>query len=254
MSRPFSIAVVGDFQRGKSSLINALLGRNAAEMGRGLSTTHENKIFELSKAVSIIDTPGFNADGQDDGTAASAIDMADVVVYVHESKALGETCADVFKRVRDNGRQMIFLLNCRNFEKWAPTENGDIVSTIDAELEVKGLKPIIVPLNGRIVTPVNILWARLGLGLMESNSQDGARDIRKVRSYAEDDLGLNVSDMSEEAFSAEMLQRSGFLPVRDFLNNLPLELLRLAVLNPQKEIDRIVDRFEAEFKKRWTAA
>ncbi len=251
MSNTLTISIVGGFQRGKSSLVNALLGRNVAEMGRGLSTTHENRLYSLSPAVSIIDTPGFDADGEDDRTAASAIDKANVVVHVHESKSLGKTCADVFKRVRDQGKQMIFLLNCRNFEKWSPDENDDIVSTIEAELETKRLKPITIPLNGRIVTPINILWARFGLGLIDSDSKEDARDIHKIRTYAEEDLDISASG---DALRAEMLKRSGFLPVRDFLKNLPLELLKHAVSNPQQEIDRIVNRFAAELKKRWFAA
>ncbi len=251
MSNDLTISVVGGFQRGKSSLVNALLGRDVAEMGRGLSTTHENSLYSLSPAVSIIDTPGFDANGKDDGTAASAIDKSDVVAYVHESKSLGETCADVFKRVREQGKQMLFLLNCRNFDKWSPDENGDIVATIEAELENKGLKSIMLPLNGCFVIPLNILWARFGLGLIDSDSKEDMRDIRKIRSYAEDDLDIAAES---GALRTEMLNRSGFLPVRDFLKNLPLELLKHAVTHPEQEIDRIVEHFAAELKKRWTAA
>lgn len=254
MSASLAIAVVGGFQRGKSTLVNCLLGRDAAEMGRGLSTTHKNRDYKLSEAVTIIDTPGFNANGEDDGTAAAAIDAANVVIYVHESKSLGETCADVFKRVREQRTQMIFLLNCRDFEKWSPDENADIVATIDAELENKSLKSIMVPINGRIVTPVNILWARFGLGMMDSKSSGDAKDIRKIRSYAEDDLDIPAQEIPEEDFREGMLCRSGFPPVRDFLRNLPLQLLKHAVANPEQEIDRIVDRFAVEFKKRWIAA
>lgn len=251
MSEVLTISIVGGFQRGKSSLVNALLGCNVAEMGRGLSTTHENSLYSLSPAVSIIDTPGFDANGEDDGTAASAIDKSDVVVYVHASNQLGQKYDDVFNRALAARKKMVFLLNCRKFEKWSPDENDDIVSTIEAELETKRLKPITIPLNGRIVTPINILWARFGLGLIDSDSKEDMRDIRKIRSYSEDDLDIAAES---GALRTEMLRRSGFLPVRDFLKNLPLELLKHAVTHPEQEINRIVDRFAAEFKKRWSAA
>ena len=61
-------------------------------------------------------------------------------------------------------------------------------------------------------------------------------------------------DLQDYEFRTEMLKRSGLLPVRDFLKNLPLELLKHAAAYPEQEIDRIIDRFAAEFKKRWSAA
>lgn len=251
MSEVLAISIVGGFQRGKSSLVNALLGRNDAEMGRGLPTTHENSLYSLSPAVSIIDTPGFNATGEDDCTAASAIDKSDVVVYVHESNQLGQKYDEVFNRALAARKKMVFLLNCLNFEKWSPDKNDDIVSTIEAELETKRLKPITIPLNGRIVTPINILWARFGLGLIDSDSQEDARDIPKIRTYAEEYLDISASG---DALRAEMLARSGFLPIRDFLKNLPLELLKHAAAHPELEIERIVNRFAEEFRRRWSAA
>ena len=160
MSRSCTIAIVGGFQRGKSTLVNALLGRDIAEMGRGLSTTHENREYSLSPAVSIIDTPGFNANEGDDGTAASAIDKADIVLYVHESKALGDACPVLFAKTKERRKHIIFLLNCCDFDKWAPSENEEIVSTIEAELHTKRILSSVLPLSGRIVYPLNVLWAR----------------------------------------------------------------------------------------------
>ena len=249
MSASFKIAVVGGFQRGKSTLVNALVGRDVAKMGRGRSTTHKNEEHPLSSTVSIIDTPGFNANKDDDGTAVSAIDMADVVVYVHESKALGAACPGIFSRTREQGKRIVFLLNCCEFEKWSPTENDDIVSSIEAELETKAILPSILPVSGRMVYPLNVLWARFGLGMEVSS-----HDAKQIRIVAEDDLDLFVGDISEDMLRAEMLQRSGFLPVRDFLKNLPLEILKHVAANPQREIERVVDRFAEELKKRWAAA
>ena len=96
------------------------------------------------------------------------------------------------------------------------------------------------------VFPINVLWAQFGLGQPISGKQ---RD--DIVEFAKTKLGL---DLEESALRAEMLQRSGFLPVRDFLKNLPLEILKHVATNPQREIDRIVDRFAEELRKRWAAA
>lgn len=245
----FTIAVVGDFQRGKSTLVNALLGLDSATMGQGLSTTHENTAYALSSDVSIIDTPGFDANNEDDGTAAAAVDMANIIMYVHESKALGDSGTSVFKQVREQGKRIVFILNCLNFAKWSPNENADIVATIEAELDAKGFLPSVLPVAGQIVLPINVLWARFGLGMVID-----PLDEKRIRLYANDDLGLQVAEMSADCLFAEMLSRSGFPSIRDFLNNLPSELLKIAVENPQREIDRIVDRFAIELKKRQNAA
>lgn len=246
MSDTFKIAVVGDFQRGKSTLINALLGRDEAEMGHGLSTTHENQAYALSPAVTLIDTPGFDANGNDDGTARQAVGEADVLVYVHESKMLGTTCAGLFQEAKDQAKRLVFLLNCCDFARWSPTENDSIVSTIEAELDTKDILPSVIPVVGKSVFPLNVLWARFGLGMDVAPA-----DVNKIHAYAEE-FDVPVSDM--QFLRAEMLKRSGFLPVCDFLRNLPLELLKHTASNPQSEIDRIVNRFAVEFKKRWTAA
>lgn len=255
-----TVAIVGGFQRGKSTLVNAFLGCDVAEMGRGLSTTHENNVFPLTSSVAIIDTPGFDANGKDDGTAEKAIREADAVIYVHESKTLGETCADVFRLAVLHGKRILFLLNCMNDQNWSPSENDDIIRTIAAELSMKkelsmkSLKRTMIPIGGDIVVPVNVLWARFGLGLVSGVTDAGQKTVRKIRRYAEDALGLAVEEMSEDEFRSEMFRRSGFQPVDAFVKNLPFELLKEAVADPGTAIDRIVDRFAAELKKRWFAA
>ena len=249
MSDGFTIAVIGGFQAGKSTLVNALVGRDVAEMGNGLSTTHENRTYSLSPYVSIVDTPGFDADGKDDGTAKAAITSADVLVYVHESNALGKSYA--FEEARTHGKYIVFLLNCCDSCKWSPfdRQNEKIISSIEAKLETSGFLPLVIPINGKAVFPINVLWARYGLGMKVDSDPE-----EKIHEYAEHFLRLPTADKSRCNLRAEMLARSGFLPVRDFLRNLPLELLKHAVANPEREINRIVDRFAEEFKKRWNAA
>lgn len=255
MTACVTAAIVGEFQRGKSTLANALLGRNLAGRGRGLATTHNNRSFSLTPWVKIVDTPGFDANQKDSQTALAALQEADVFLYVHESKALGSTCANLFQMAREKGKSILFLLNCRNFEKWAPEENWDVAATIEAELSHKDIDRIILPFGKRLVVPINALWASFGAGLLAPSSEDDRKDSRKIRAYARDDLDIpGAATMSEKVFQTEMLRRSGVPEVRDWLMDLPVWRLRDVLEQPERTIDRICGQFAAELKQRWYAA
>lgn len=246
-----SVAIVGEFQRGKSTLANALLGRNAAKRGRGLATTHANRSFPLTSRTTLVDTPGFDANRKDTGKALKALETSDVFLYVHESKTLGETCAGLFRAAREAGKTVIFLLNCRNFEKWAPEENDDIVSAIEAELANKGLSGNILAFGGRRVTPINALWACFGAGLLEAKSKANRADIQKIRRYAADDLWIpGAESLPEETLRAEMSRRSGVPEVRDWLVDLPIRKLRDFMGSPEAAVERILDRIATELQNR----
>lgn len=253
MNGTVTAALVGGYQRGKSTLANALLGRNAAEKGRGLATTHANRTFSLTPRVQIVDTPGFDANEKDTEEALAGLEQAEVFVYVHESKALGTTCEGIFRTALETGKDIVFLLNCRNFEKWAPEENADIARTIESELANRGLAAHLLPLGGRQVVPINALWAAFGEGLLEPDGAEDQKDIRRIRNYAADDLALpGAASMPEETLRAEMLRRSGVPEIREWLVDLPVRRLQALLENPEQTLDRILGRFSAELLKCWT--
>lgn len=77
------VAIAGDFQDGKSTLINALCGCNCAETGFGIATTKEAREYPLpGTGIILIDTPGFNADEDDDKQACKGIEQADACLYM----------------------------------------------------------------------------------------------------------------------------------------------------------------------------
>ena len=77
------VAVAGDFQDGKSTLINAMCGCNRAETGFGIATTKEVREYLLTgTGITLIDTPGFNADDDDNAQACVGIEQADACFYM----------------------------------------------------------------------------------------------------------------------------------------------------------------------------
>jgi tRNA U34 5-carboxymethylaminomethyl modifying GTPase MnmE/TrmE len=136
------VVVVGTFQRGKSTLINGLIGCAVAEIGHGIATTHDWTRFRASAVggvealapdgtilyqwpdspgdilqyIDIADAPGYNAGGLDGAadaaTADAALSQADIVLHLTDQTGLGSTAErEVFKQVCQQQAIVIALQN-----------------------------------------------------------------------------------------------------------------------------------------------
>lgn len=76
-----NIINAGLLKAGKSSLFNALSGKEEFEIGT-VRTTVENKSIDVGKYI-LTDTPGFDANEQDDKTAFEGYKAADYIIFVH---------------------------------------------------------------------------------------------------------------------------------------------------------------------------
>lgn len=251
-----TVAVVGEYQIGKSTLVNCLLESCSAVTGRGLRTTAENQRHELTQFVDLIDTPGFNASETDDAIASSAIQDAFAFVFVMEAKMLGDKAKEIVKRMFQTGRRCIFVYNCNNTECWDPdNENNHITcQTIDAQIKSAGLSDLCMSVNGNLILMVNALWACYGLGLLQlqaaSENIEEAKwakaAVRKIEKF----LKWEFVDLSPERYREEMLRRSKINDLREFLEELPLKALVSFAQDASKEIKRISDRFLADLQNR----
>lgn len=249
------MAVVGNFQIGKSTLVNALTGYNQAEMGRGLSTTKENRSFRLADDVELVDTPGFDAVLKDDSTASAAIMASDLVLFVREEKALdGNVYPRIINQAIGAGKRGLFVFNNTNLDAWSPEEDPCIEICKTIESQIAKYEQFFLRLDGRLVTPVNALWALYGLGLLEgaapgvstseAQKKKAKSDTEKIVRYLTDDLGLDGnSDLKSEA-----LRLSGVLPIRAELSKLPMQVLKQFAKDPQSEVDLVVEAFAAKLK------
>lgn len=243
------VAVIGDFQIGKSTFVNCLVGRNDAEVGRGKSTTHENRTYLIGNGVSVIDTPGFNASGNmgasDEAKAREAIQRSFVVI-VYQDKMMGDLCRRLIsEEVIAQGKKCVLLYNCKNEDRWAPSENYDIIRNVEADAFNCGFLDSCVKLGPSVVFPINAQWALFGLGLLESEKDKG-----KIARYARDKLGIDpIVDLRKE-----MLRQSNFLTVKHYIEDLPLEVLADFLDNKDREIKRLTERFFEGLENRLTNA
>lgn len=136
------VVVAGMFQRGKSTLINGLVGHPVAEVGEGLATTHgwtryrasasagieavsptgqvmhswPNVPANILQHVDLADVPGFGAGGPegpaDEAAADEALAKADIVLYIADQTGLGgDVERTVLKRVSSHQPIVIALQN-----------------------------------------------------------------------------------------------------------------------------------------------
>ena len=89
-SDKFYLVNAGRMNHGKSSLLNSLTGQveDVFEV-QDKRTTVKNKTYQYKKNIYFIDTPGLNANDQDDQEAIKAYKKANVILFVH-SLAVGD--------------------------------------------------------------------------------------------------------------------------------------------------------------------
>jgi tRNA U34 5-carboxymethylaminomethyl modifying GTPase MnmE/TrmE len=85
-SQPLRITTCGLLKAGKSSLLNALTDHLETELFMtGAARTTVNNQTISHKDFMYVDTPGFDATSEDDAEAWKALEIADVLLFVHDS-------------------------------------------------------------------------------------------------------------------------------------------------------------------------
>src|SRR6266545_2685479 len=104
--KPITMSVLGSVKAGKSSLVNALLGRNAATVDRLPVTAGVRYDYTLpgGQPMSILDTSGYGQDGPSDEDFAAAVEAsrdADLILLVTQATNPGrQPDVDLLDRLR----------------------------------------------------------------------------------------------------------------------------------------------------------
>lgn len=80
--RYVKIAVAGRMNHGKSSLLNSLIGGNIFKV-QDIRETTANSRYELFEDVLLVDTPGLDANINDDAIANVAYESSNIILFVH---------------------------------------------------------------------------------------------------------------------------------------------------------------------------
>jgi small GTP-binding protein len=225
----FLLVIVGEFNSGKSSFINALFGqktrvegpipvddritimRYGEEPGERTLTpfvVESRAPVEFLRDISIVDTPGTNSVvRQHQEITEDFIPRADLVLFLTSAdRPLTESERQFLSYIREWGKKIVFVLN--KIDTKEPAEVEEIVAFVDEKCrELLGFKPAIYPVSARLA-----LASKLG-----GNPRDWTR--------------------------------SRFEPLEDYIFNTLAggEKLRLKLLSPLDTANTVGDRLAEEY-------
>jgi hypothetical protein len=222
---PLTIAFVGQYDAGKSTILHVLTGREDIVIGSNVSTIAVAR-YDWN-GVSLIDTPGIHAGYPDhDEKTYAAIDRADLLVFVISSEIFSDTIGHHFRELaftRGHAHRMLLVVNKMGDDHGTPeTKRADIekvtspLSTTDfrtvfldalswleaqaADPEDKGELLEIANVSA-LIAALNAFTAEQGLAGRLS------APLFSMRWIAEQSRALLSTDSPEERAALELLHR-----------------------------------------------
>ncbi|NWF70620.1 MAG: dynamin family protein [Chloroflexi bacterium] len=198
----FLVVVIGEFNAGKSSFINALLGEELLPMGITPTTEaielirygeiptrtpqlRESGIREWTHpntgapGVAIVDTPGTGSVFQKhEHTAKSFLHRSDLVIFVISAKrAFAETERLYLELAKNYGKKIILVMNQIDLLK--PNEQQEVRRFVESQVfELLGIQPLLF-----MVSAKEALAARRQRDGAESGAESGIGGVEAVRAH-----------------------------------------------------------------------
>ena len=258
MTSKLKVAVVGQFQRGKSTLVNALIGRNVARLGDGNATTSEIgwyhspeprtprpkgkniKTFVVKSSflehIDLIDTPGFNNTG-DKGDAETDMTLgimrdSDFLLVVLQNKQL-ESESRKAEVSKNKPREALFsalaspkmppflvIMNCGG-DRPRPDapENVKAAQTVNSQLTIR---PCSIP-GQAPVHLCNIAWACYSMMQPYIDDEEfmdefGHKENTEHYARLHDTAKIGGYMAAKKIGLDDLYQHSGLGPVREYLS------------------------------------
>ncbi len=248
----FMLVVVGEFNAGKSALINALLGESLLKMGVTPTTTRINLVrygeqpqrtaFEenislfyapapLLKEISIVDTPGTNAIIREHETITSQfIPRSDLVLFVTSAdRPFTETERAFLEMIHSWGKKIVIVLNKIDLLQ-TQEELSEVLDFIRKNAtNLLGFSPEIFPVSARQALDAKLgqpnLWAQSRFDSLEDYIKDTLDETNRLKLKLASPLGvgLKLAEGYEAIVSARVAVLQGDLSL---LGNLEQQMSR----------------------------
>ena len=216
----FLLVIVGEFNSGKSSFINALLGNKILKEGVTPTTTRINIIrydedsketmldantllinapIALLKEISIVDTPGTNAIIREhEAITSQFIPRSDMVLFVTSSdRPLSESERGFLESIRDWGKKLVIVLN--KIDLLQNEAEIDQVSAFirDNTRALLDIEPEIFPLSSREALMAKSgnpgLWEKSRFEALENHIQTTLDESGRLKLKLLNPLGVGLN-------------------------------------------------------------
>ncbi len=234
-----NIGVFGHYQNGKSTLINCLMGKPVCATGNGtISTTKKNSKHQFREGMFLIDTPGMDANEQDNAETSSIVEQLDFSIVVLQNKGLSEKDKVAINLLQSYGVPMLVLINCTDYgnkNKWSPQSdfNKNILCNIKPQFHDKLL------ISGIDILLVNLQWYWYAIeGYKKENIDKQEELLERVECL----LGTNVDtkNLKEQSNVPQLIQ---FLSSNNYLSSINLyQQLNLNLKNEKRRIIELSNR------------
>ncbi|MDO9086651.1 MAG: dynamin family protein [Anaerolineaceae bacterium] len=216
----FLLVIVGEFNAGKSSFINALLGENLLKEGVTPTTTQINIIryhdqnqetlteknilvigapIPILKEISIVDTPGTNAIvRKHEEITSQFVPRSDLVLFVTSAdRPLSESERSFLQLIRDWGKKLVIVLN-----KVDLLQNDDEVQQIEKFIKeniqsLLGIQPEIFSVSSRLALQAKkgnpLLWNASHFEGLEKHIQSTLDEGERVRLKFLNPIGVGLN-------------------------------------------------------------
>lgn len=127
----FSVALIGQYSAGKSTIISALTGRSDIFIDSDVATS-ETRFYDWN-GIKLIDTPGLWADHDDhDSITYKAIEQADLLVFCLTHSLFDKTTVNNFKKLAyDKGYANKIMLVVNKMSKESGAEEDKIANYLE---------------------------------------------------------------------------------------------------------------------------
>jgi GTP-binding protein EngB required for normal cell division len=225
----FLLVVAGEFNSGKSSFINALLGERVLPEGVTPTTDRINLLrhgpevterpleayllerthpAELLRELSVVDTPGTNAViRRHEELTSDFVPRADLVLFVTSAdRPFSESEREFLQRIREWGKKIVFIVNKIDILA-GPAEQEEVLAYVrDNAAQLLGEAPQVFPVSARRAVQARTqnapeLWEQSGFDAVEEyllRTLDQEERIR-LKLLNPLNVGLRLSGRYKEA-------------------------------------------------------